>query len=95
MFYQFYLMFFFSLLSQGFRFKKTNGNRQILCERADLQAARCAYLRKIKKVREDKTYEVVYIDETAINAHHTLPKEWISEDGTLGRKIPTGKKSVM
>ena len=32
---------------KGFTFKKTNGIRKILCERHDLQVARCAYLRSI------------------------------------------------
>ena len=32
---------------KGFTFKKTNGIRNILCERHDLQVARCAYLRSI------------------------------------------------
>ena len=74
---------------KGFTFKKINGNRKILCERHDLQAARCAYLRSIKDFRN--LYNIVYLDETAVNANHTYPKEWVSEDGSIGRKIPTGK----
>ena len=34
---------------------------------------------------------MVYLDETAVNENHTFPKEWISEDGKVGRDIPVGK----
>ena len=74
---------------KGFTFRKTDGNRKILCERLDLQVARCAYLRKIKETR--KSFNIVYLDETWVNANHTYPKEWVSVDGKVGRKIPTGK----
>ena len=47
---------------KGFTFRKTDGNRKILCERLDLQVARCAYLRKIKETR--KSINIVYLDET-------------------------------
>ena len=32
-----------------FSFLRTNGNRSILCERADLQISRCKYLRDLKE----------------------------------------------
>ena len=74
--------------ARGFSFKKTNGiNRKPLCERADLQIARCAYLRKIYDVRG--YLNIVYRDETYLNANQTYSKEWVFSD-TIARKIPNG-----
>ena len=74
--------------ARGFSFKKTNGiNRKLLCERADLQIARCAYLRKIYDVRG--YLNIVYLDETYLNANQTYSKEWVFSD-TIARKIPNG-----
>lgn len=74
--------------AKGFSFKKTNGNRKLLCERADLQISRCAYLRKIYDIRG--YLNVVYLDESYVNANQTYPKEWMFTDYVC-RKIPTGK----
>ena len=78
------------LKRNGFSFRRTNGNRSILCERADLQISRCKYLRDLKEAR-DIGMNVIYLDETWINSHHTHPKEWVSNDGKIGRNIPTGR----
>ncbi len=77
------------LKSKGFRFKRTNENRKALTERGDLIAARIKYLREIKDAKE--TMNVVYLDESWVNCHHTYPKEWISEDKSVARRIPTGR----
>ena len=45
----------------------------------------------MKELRKSDTHDIIYLDETAINAHHTCTKEWVSSDGSAGRKIPTGK----
>ena len=75
----------------GFRLKKTNGNKKVLCERsADLQIARCKFLRELKSM-QDCQMNLVYLDETWINSNHTVPKEWVSSDGKTGRKIPKGR----
>ena len=34
---------------------------------------------------------IIYLDETWINSHHTHPKEWVSNDGKIGRCLPTGR----
>lgn len=78
------------LRRSGFRFRKTGGNRKLLCERYDLQIARCKYLRELKQLT-DCQINLVYLDETWINSHHTFSKEWISNDGLTGRNIPTGR----
>ena len=78
------------LKRNGFSFRRTNGNRSILCERADLQISRCKYLRNLKQAR-DIGMNLIYLDETWINSHHTIPKEWVSNDGKIGRCLPTGR----
>lgn len=62
-----------------------------MVERADLQAARINYLKKINEIRQKKTVPIIYLDETAINENHSHAKEWQSGDGRVGRNIPTGK----
>lgn len=76
--------------SKGFAFKKTGGNRRVLCERHDLQVARCKYLRALEDVRKRKL-NLVYLDETWIGCNHTSSKEWMSKDGTTARLLPTGR----
>ena len=73
----------------GLTFKKADGNRAILMERADLQVHRCHYLRAIREARE--LYNIVYLDETWVNANHTGNKEWFDEEKCKGRAIPVGK----
>ena len=38
-----------------------------------------------------KGYDIVYLDESWINAHHTYLREWQSLDGEQKRKIPSSK----
>ena len=45
---------------KGLVFRAVRGNRKILMERADLQRARCKYLRAVREER--KTKNIVYID---------------------------------
>ena len=78
------------LKRNGFSFRRTNGNRSILCERPDLQISRCKFLRELKDAR-DLGMNIIYLDETWINSHHTQPKEWVSNDGKIGRIIPAGR----
>ena len=62
-------------------------------ERWDVVAARHRYLRQIKKYREEG-WQIVYVDETWINANHTKSKRWIDtqhEDQTRKLNPPSGK----
>ena len=77
--------------AKGFTYTRTQGNRKQLCERPDLQVARCAFLRKIYDIRNSGTFNIVYLDESYVNANHTYPKEWVSTDRNTARQIPTGK----
>ena len=47
------------LRSKGFSFKKSYGNRKVLCKRPDLQVARSKYLREIREAR-DKGLNLVF-----------------------------------
>lgn len=74
----------------GFTFRKNASGRNVLCERPHLVTLRSKYLRQIREVRK-QNYDVVYIDETWINAHHTCGKEWQTKDGTVKRTVPSSK----
>ena len=39
------------------------------------------FLRRIKEIREkEPEREIVYTDETWLNAHHKVEKEWVDEE---------------
>lgn len=77
--------------SAGFTFRKRLGhNKGILCERSDLVASRSRYLRQVREKRKEG-FDIVYIDETWVNAHHTKEQEWQSIDATMGRHVPSSK----
>ena len=70
------------LKSKDYAFRKTGGNRHILCERGDLRRARATFLRKIKEARR-QGLNLVFLDETWINAHHAFIKEWMKKEPFL------------
>ena len=74
----------------GFTFRKTAGGKNAICERPHLVAARSKYLRQIRNLRQEG-YDIVYLDESWINSHHTVKKEWMSVDGSQRRNIPSSK----
>ena len=53
----------------GFTFKKLKSGKTYVCESRIIICLRVKYLHKLKVVRDD-SYEVFYLDETNINAHH-------------------------
>ena len=61
-----------------------------MCERSDLINKRCDYLRKIREYRREGQ-NLVYLDETWLNAHHTKQYEWLPQNRIAGRKIPSNK----
>lgn len=77
-----------SVRSLGFSFKKTKSSKDVICESSTMISLRARYLRKLKKLRSEN-YDILYLDESYINAHHTCPKEWQSE--SIKREIPSGK----
>lgn len=79
------------LKKMGFKFKKRDG-RKFLVQRPEIVALRHRYLRRMKKVRSEKpNSNIIYLDETWINANHTPSKCWVDEDGKGGIATPLGK----
>ncbi|XP_023718473.1 uncharacterized protein LOC111870421 [Cryptotermes secundus] len=70
----------------GFKRKKTRNNRGALIERDDIRSKRVAYLRAIKKYREEGR-TIIYEDETFIHSSHTRPKNW-TDDTPSGYMAP-------
>lgn len=60
------------LIDLGFNFEKCC-NRTVLMERSDIVAWRCRYLRAVRQVDYDS---IVWLDETWVNAGHTMRKGW-------------------
>ena len=61
----------------GFRYQR-RGREGIVNERSDLITWRWSYLKPIKEVRENEPQrEIVYTDETWLNAGHKVKKEWV------------------
>lgn len=79
-----------TLISQGFKYKKTADNKKCLSEGYDTIAQRSSFLRKIKHCREEGR-EIIYTDETWVNAHHTRSSQWFSPEGKGCREPPSGK----
>lgn len=71
----------------GFRWKRIN-NRKLLMERGDIINWRCHFLRNIRNMDFNK---IVFLDETWVNAGHTVTKSWSDETVKSCRKEPTGK----
>ena len=76
--------------SKGFSFQTLDGCREAILEQPHLVAMRGRYLRKLREKR-DEGLDIVYLDESYVNANHTAKKEWCSTDGKHRRKVPIGK----
>ena len=73
----------------GFKYT-TRNKKTALYEQHRIIAARHHYLRQIEKYR-DEGRPIVYVDETWLNAHHTLERCWTDYDGKGGLRVPSGK----
>jgi transposase len=71
----------------GFKWKKIN-NRKFLMEKPEIMNMRFEFLNEISKTVFE---EVVFIDETWVNAGHVKTKAWIDDTPQSSRKEPTGK----
>ncbi|CAK1594607.1 unnamed protein product [Parnassius mnemosyne] len=74
----------------GFEYKKTN-KRKILMERFDLIIKRSEFLREARKI--ESWDNVVFVDETWLNANHTVSRSWTDETKASTSKVPIGKGS--
>ena len=83
----------------GFKYKKRQ-RESIVHERADLVARRESFMRRIQEIRKNEPdREIVYTDETLLNAVHRIkkalvdleafqnPYRSIADYGTVGRTI--------
>ena len=77
------------LKEMGFKFKIHN-NTKCVMEQPSVIAQRHNFLRKVRKYcREGRP--IIYLDDTWLNAHHSLTKCWIDNDGTGGLPVNSGK----
>lgn len=72
----------------GFVYKKLI-KRKIIMERTDIALARCTFLRKAKNINDWS--KVVFLDETWLNANHTVGKCWTDDTAQSCTKVPEGK----
>ena len=62
------------LKSIGFQYVKTKGSTKLMMERNDIVAWRHRYLQQIREIRQAGR-PLVYLDETWVNAHHTVSRK--------------------
>lgn len=72
----------------GFDYKKCD-KRKIVMERSDIAVARITFLRKVKAIAD--WGKVVFLDETWLNANHTVSKTWTDDKKESTTKVPEGK----
>lgn len=84
----------FDLLQRiGFNYKTFSG-RKILLEREDVAAWRSRFFREIRK---QNINDVVWLDETWVNAGHSLKKGWVDDTtkGTMASPLGRGGRLIM
>ncbi|XP_071150623.1 uncharacterized protein [Mytilus edulis] len=84
-----------------FRFYKNASSRRFVSEREDIVLLWMAYLRKIRKFRQQGRH-IVHLDETWLNTNHVVKGDWLDVPSTsmsvfethckgIHRKVPSGK----
>ena len=68
-------------------FIQKKDNKQFLYEQRSILEQRDTYLQQIRH----QNVNLVYTDETLVNAHHNNDYVWIDSDGKSGWKVPSGK----
>ena len=90
-----------ALLRMGFCWRRTTDDRRVVIEKTDSKASRARYIRAIKQHRQDGK-NIIFLDETWVNAGHTVPCAWLPQLKLVGidgdkdiikqlPKIPPGK----
>ncbi|GJQ79682.1 hypothetical protein Trydic_g20622 [Trypoxylus dichotomus] len=77
------------LLKLGYSWRNIADHRKVLMEKYEIRQLRCAYIRQINNYRTEGR-PIIYIDETYIDARHTIPFEWVTES-EKDKKCPTSK----
>ena len=71
----------------GFSYKKRD-NKHYIYEQRNILEQRHTYLQTIRKVRRDNTHDLIYTDETWVNAMEHI---WVDSDRKGGWKVQSGK----
>ena len=69
---------------------KKKDSKQFLYEQRNILEQRDTYLQQIRQLRQQNV-NLVYTDETWVNAHHNNDYVWVDIDGKGGWKVPSGK----
>ena len=77
------------LKEMGFTYKKRD-NKKYIYEQTNILEQRHTYLQTIRKLSQEHK-NLVYTDETWVNAHHNNEYIWVDSDGSGGWKVPNGK----
>ena len=77
------------LKEMGYSYKKKD-DKQFLYEQRHILEQRHNYLQQIIKLRKDNA-NLIYLDETWVNAHHSNDYIWVDSDNKGGWKVPSGK----
>lgn len=72
----------------GFKWKKVD-KRKIIMERGDIALTRVTFLEAAKDISDWDN--VVFLDETWLNANHTVGKMWTDDTAHASTKVPEGK----
>ncbi|XP_054287214.1 uncharacterized protein LOC129003036 [Macrosteles quadrilineatus] len=85
-----------SVLKQlGFKWVRCQSRRKLLVEIPSTVDWRIRYLKKIKKCRSEG-FPIVYIDETYVNANHTVSKCWQSpEEPGVTKAVGKGERLII
>ena len=67
----------------GFCWRRTTDDRRVTIEKTDTKAARARYIRAIKQHRQDGKH-IIFLDETWVNAGHTVPFRWLPQLKLVG-----------
>lgn len=73
----------------GFKWKKTENNRNILIETSAIRLLRINYLKKLQEYRRQNR-PIIYTDESYVHATHAKPMGW-ADGSTAGLKKPISK----
>ena len=71
------------LKDMGFRYRKREGSTKTLMERPEIVVWRHRFLRKLRE-HQACGRPVVYLDETWVNANHTLSRAWYDDSDHRG-----------
>ena len=81
------------LKEMGFVWRKSTDNRRLLMERSDIVAQRINFLRQMRKYRE-KGRDIVYTDESYVNAGHAVTRCWQTDAIDLTAPISKGDSKL-